>query len=531
MTATVEPKTTIAVPASERRTPVAWWELVAVGLAMVVVAALGVAAIRRGAPLRWDEAVYSLRALELLGATDLGQYWISVRAPGLPLMLTPMALLVGATDVAFRTTCLVLAVAGVAVTWLITRLLAGAGAAALAAWLLVLAPGWLDSSWQVMPDIPGATLTLAAMAVILLAARGDRLGWWALAAAPLAFAATLIRYGAPLLIGPAVVAALALRWPAVRARPWRAVATLVGTAVGAAVVWFIPAVTRSPRPPVLIFTDRQDAKAIPATESAADFFASLATVTGPVFGTLVVIGIVLAVVAAWRHPALRGPVVASALVTLSVLALLLVGIAEYHLRYLAPALPFLAILAAIGIADLPSWNTRPAAWVTLGVIGAVVGLAGLIHTARVTLHSVDELSRVAGNRRAAYVHIAETTERPCVMLNRSPTAGWYSGCTLKRPVSIRHGVAELAETARADDPLWMVLRRGDTSFPLRGRETDAGAHAAWLRRTAAEVTDVTPATAALRMGTVAEFDAALGQRDNTLRRLPPTGRWVPPGRS
>jgi hypothetical protein len=281
----------------------------------------------------------------------------------------------------------------------------------------------------------------------------------------------------------------------------------------------------------LIFTDRQDAKAIPAAESAADFLTSLAAVTGPVFGTLVVIGTVLAVVAAWRRPALRGPVVAIALIALSVLALLLVGIAEYHLRYLAPALPSLAILAAIGIADIPRWSTRPAVRVTLGVSGAVVALVGVALSAQVVLHRVDAWSRVAGNSRAAYVHIAETTERPCVMLHRSPPAGWYSGCMLVRPVSVRHGVADLAETAHADDPLWVVLRRDDTSFPLRGRETDTTAHAAWLRRTAAEVTDVTPTTAALRMGTVAEFAAALRKRDNDLRRLPPTGRWVPPGRN
>ena len=147
--------------------------------------------------------------------------------------------------------CLGVAVAGVAITWLIARSLIGPHGAAVAACLLAIAPGWHESSWQVVPDIPGAVLTLAAIAVILYAARDGRLSWWALLAAPLCGAATLVRYGAPLLIGPAVVAALLLRWDAVRASKVRGLAVLASTALAAAVVWFVPAAShRGARPHV-----------------------------------------------------------------------------------------------------------------------------------------------------------------------------------------------------------------------------------------------------------------------------------------
>ncbi len=498
------------------RPPIMRWEVAALVGAMAVVVVVGVIAIGRGAPLLWDEAVYSLRVRDLVGPPVRGDYWIEVRAPGLPVLLSVVGLLPGSDAllsgdaVALRSLCLGFAVVGVAVTWGIARMLIGPRAAAVAAWLLAIAPGWHESSWQVMPDIPGAVLALAAMAVILSAARDGRLSWWALLAAPLCGAATLVRYGAPLLIGPAVVAALLLRWDAVRTSKVRGLAVLASTALAAGVVWFVPTVTGSSRAPVLIFAGRQDDKAVPALQSAADFATRLFQAVGPVFGPLVVVGGGLALVAALRYRALRGPVIACTLIPLSILLLMLFGIAQYNVRYLAPALPFLAILAAAGLVRLADPPTSPAAL----ALATVIGLAGVGVAADTAIDRTDELHRRFAPVRAAYGHITRTTAPPCVVLDHNPTAEWYTGCAsfgapgLPRPVTDpppRGGVGP-------DEPLSAVLRdypnRGN---PPPGMQVVLKDVAIGATRSGSEVT-------VLDLGTVGRYAAALERRGMPLRR-------------
>ncbi|HEX6254292.1 MAG TPA: glycosyltransferase family 39 protein, partial [Euzebyales bacterium] len=173
---------------SARRWPVAPWEIAVVVGAVLTVALIGALALSKGVPLLWDESVYGLRTRFNLGLGEAvstrGDYWLDVRAPGLPLLLTPTAALFGSSDLALRITCLLFAMVATGLTWYIARLLTDATTAAIAVWLVVIFPGWHVSSWQMMPDIPGAAITLAAMAIILAAGRGDRLSWWALLAVP-----------------------------------------------------------------------------------------------------------------------------------------------------------------------------------------------------------------------------------------------------------------------------------------------------------------------------------------------------------
>jgi hypothetical protein len=511
VTATVEQDVTAGAPAVVRRRRIAWWEWLAVGLAMGVVAAIGVVAIRRGAPLLWDEAVYSLRVRALTTDAVIGPYWLDVRAPGLPLVLTPTALWVGASDVAFRVTCLAFAVAGVGVTWVIARLLTSPAIAATTAWLLAIAPGWHESSWQVMPDIPGTTLALAAMAAVLLAARGDRISWWApLAAAPLAFGATLIRYGAPLLIGPTILAALALRWPAVRNGKLRAAATLLAPAIAAGIVWFIPQVTNSPRPPVLIYSGRQDAKAIPAAESAADFMASLGQLVGPVLGALIIIGAIGAIIAARHNRRLRNAAIAATLIALSVLIAMLVGIAQYHLRYLTPALPFLALLTAIGLITLATRLPRP---ITITAI-ALLTITGTTLATQTATGRADGMERAAGQVRGAYTVVDERTDGPCVLLDRHASNEWYSHCASLRPYDIALSVRRMGRrnTVAPDEPMYAIIRHSQSEPNLQGEEAEA------LEELALSRVEVSPKITVVDVGTYGRFVEAFRERGLLDRR-------------
>jgi 4-amino-4-deoxy-L-arabinose transferase-like glycosyltransferase len=496
--------------------PVARWEVLAVGAAMVVVAVIGVVAIGRDPPLLWDEAVYSLRVRDLVGAGARGQYWIEVRAPGLPVLLSPVGMLPGGADVllngdavALRAACLTYAVVGVGLTWLIARLVLGPSVAAVAAWLLAIAPGWHDSSWQVMPDIPGAVLTLSAMAVVLCAARGARLSWWALLAAPLAGAATLVRYGAPLLLVPAVLAALLLRWRTAVSWKLRSLTVLALTAAAAGVVWFVPPVSGSTRPPVFIFTARQDEKAIPALASAADFLGALVALVGPVFGTLVIVGGGVAAAAALRRPSLRGPVIASGLIALSVLLLMLFGIAEYHVRYLTPCLPFLAILAAVGLTQLAE-RLPPGA---VAGLAAAVAVAGVGVAADTGVDRANEMLRTFGPARAAYRDIAAATARPCVVLDNNPTAEWYTGCASFRIPRSRGALARTLPRAGVapDEPVFVLLRNwpnvANPDPPVREL----------LEQVAVGAVDTSHLVTVLDMGSVEDVTARL-ERNQALDR-------------
>jgi hypothetical protein len=279
---------------------------------------------------------------------------------------------------------------------------------------------------------------------------------------------------------------------------------LVSTAAAAGIVWFVPAVTGTSRPPVLIFAARQDDKALPALTSAADFLTRLVEMVGPVFGVAVVVGGAVALVAAVRQSSLRAPVVACTLIALSVLLLMLFGIAEYSVRYLVPSLPFLAILAAAGltyVADRPTSHAVVALVAAVGIVG--VGLA-----ANTAVDRTNELQERFGPVRTAYENITGTAERPCVVLDNNPTAEWYTGCAA---FGVSDLLRHLARTPQgsgvdSDEPLFAVIRDypnwGNPSLPMQ----------ALLEELAVGAVATSQTVTVLDLGSVRRLTAALERR-------------------
>jgi hypothetical protein len=105
-----------------------WWELPCLAAIQVVFAGICSDAIAQGPPFIYDEAVYSIHAQDFSLGDGPGRHWMEVRAPGLPLLLTPLAFLIG-TDEWMRAGPLFIAVVGVALTWYEGRLLFGRAAA------------------------------------------------------------------------------------------------------------------------------------------------------------------------------------------------------------------------------------------------------------------------------------------------------------------------------------------------------------------------------------------------------------------
>lgn len=434
-----------------------WPEALAVAVVLAMFAVAGGAMIARGAPFGFDEAVYGLRLRDITEGGIRGFYWATVRAPGLPILLAPTAWL-GATDQAIRAGALAFAVAGIGLTWLEARLLFDRATAITAAVLLALSPGWLESAWQTLPDIPGTTLVLAAVVVLTLATRHDRMRWWAVAVAPIAAVATAVRYGTPLLLGPALVAVMAVRWRVAIRSPVVLTLTTLLTAGAVAAVWLIPQVTGSMRPPVLIFLGRQVAKAVPMLDSALDFASKIPVLVGPIVGAAFVVGIVAALVAARRRQVAAAPVIACLAVAVTCFGLLLVGVAVYSLRYLTPALPFLAIAAGAGLA----WAGARVPGRTVVTVAAVAAVAGgalvAFRTAEV---SVQRLEHRYGPTRTAAVDLATVAPDSCYVLSPLPQqTQWYSRCGASYIPVLPIGDGRTHQTGISDPQLMADRLRG-----------------------------------------------------------------------
>ncbi|HSJ46287.1 MAG TPA: glycosyltransferase family 39 protein, partial [Euzebyales bacterium] len=404
-----------------------------------------------------------------------GFYWADVRAPGLPILMTPTAWF-GATDQAIRAGVLVSAVAGVGLTWLEARLLLDRAAAIIAAVLLALSPGWFGTAWRLLPDIPGTTLVLASVVVLTLATQHERMRWWAVAVAPIAAVATAVRYGTPLLLGPALVAVVAVRWRAAIRAPVVLTLTTLLTAGATAAVWLIPEVTGSRQSPVLIFRDRQVAKAVPMLDSTLDFVGKIPVLVGPIVGTAIVVGIAAALVAARRRQVPAAPVVACLAVALTCLGLLLLGVAVYQVRYLTPTLPFLAIAAGAGLAWVGA-RVPGRTVVTVVTVAAVVAVAvGAVLALRTATVTADRLERRYGPTRTAASNLSDVAPDSCYVLSSLPQqTQWYSWCGASYLPVLPIGGGRSRQTGISDAQLMAERLRSVFSRRLATHGIDDGA--------------------------------------------------------
>lgn len=407
----------------KRTEPVRPWEWATLGLLLLILGVICGAAIAKGAPLIYDEAVYALRVRDILGDVH-GYYWFDVRASGLPLLLTPLWVLLGGTDIALRAGALLLAMGAVVLVWFEARLLLGRRASIIAAALLALTPAWYDSGWLILPDIPGTTVSLAAVVVMTAAVQRDRVPWWLLAVAPLAALATAVRYGAPLLLAPALAAITFLYRDNVLRSLKVITATATATLAAVTVVWFVPWVTGANRPPVLVFRERQSGKEIPIPDRIADFGSIVPDLLGPVIGLAILAALAALFIGITQQQISIGPVITLASIAFVIYALLILGVADQRLRYLTPGIPFLVILAAAGLAWL-SERLVPAVSATL-VAALLVGGVWVAHTTTTTT-TTKLLASHTGLRMAAR-HLGDGMDECVVIASNPQQASWYSGC-------------------------------------------------------------------------------------------------------
>ncbi|MBN2113188.1 MAG: glycosyltransferase family 39 protein [Acidimicrobiia bacterium] len=394
-----------------------WLALGGIVLGYLVIALL---AVRRGPPLGWDEAVYSLRARDFAAGDPWGRYWDSFRAPGLPWVLSLFWGLGGHPTV-FRAVVAGFGLLLVLVAWLLARHLFGPRSGLVAAAGVALSPPLLLSATQVWPDVPGAALGLAAVAVFVLASGGERSSWWMLAVVPAVAAATLLRFGAPLPIAVGLLVVAGWRRRMLLRYPGPAIVTALAATAAVVVILTLPGVTGGEASPLAAIAGFEGS----SSSGFADYADLAHQVVGPAAVVLALVGVMAGFGWASRGDIDRGALwaaVIGGLATAVALALVLHG----EVRYLAPAYPWLWAAGAPGLWRLIALIPGRARSVTVGAI--VVALAATV--VGLARERNRDAGREYGSTRAAALEIAaEAAGEPCLVVTaRLPQVMWYSGC-------------------------------------------------------------------------------------------------------
>lgn len=415
-------------------------DLASVGACVVVFVALVVLAIDLGPPLGHDESVYALRAAWATGdeSVNLSGYWADYRAPGLPWVLS-LIWLVRATEPFLRATVAAFGAVGIVLAWALARNLFGRRAALLTAGGMAVSPWWVVPSSHVWPDVPGATLGLATLAVLVWAAAGERVRWWALLAAPLAVLTTIVRFGAPLSLVAGVVLIVWWRWEAIR-KSWLVVLVTGLVAVGGtALVLFTTLVSGGQRTPYRAIADLQAGKG----RSILEGFEGYVRIGGPQLASPVAVALLVGAVAALLMRPAGQQRKALAFVGITALATFVILATTLHaeLRYLSPVVPFVWMFAGYGLAEL----SRP---VSGRVLVALV-LAATIPFVVGTFVASESEAEILKDKFTVLKTAMETTDWPdgCrIATSFGPQVGWYSRCQ----------VVNLRREGDPVEPAWQV---------------------------------------------------------------------------
>lgn len=390
--------------------------------------------IRQGTPLGHDESVYSLRARQFTMGTVPISYWRPYRAPGLPVILQ-IAWLGPATEPYLRIIVTTFGVIVVATTWFLGRLFGGVRVGLIAAGGVAVSSLILIGSTRVLPDVPGAALGLLTVSVYAWAVSRKRVSKLALLVPVLTLLSVLVRFGAPIPIAVGLVGVTLWRYQTAL-RSWLLISvTAALTLLVVSVVLFVPAATawaQSPAYPGAPYAANaalRSASALAWYQGFADYWSLRSHIAGGSAGTLLLVGLLLGIALALRGKInIQGFWTAFGIggVTVVILALTVHG----EPRYLSPALPWLWVAAAFGLAAISrTWNTEIA--IAVGV--TVLVLTSLDSHRRATLQNEINTDRHQIVKEAATAIDAVTDDGMCsVITGDTAIVGWYSKCQTNR---------------------------------------------------------------------------------------------------
>jgi 4-amino-4-deoxy-L-arabinose transferase-like glycosyltransferase len=393
------------------------WELLGLATTLIVFASLAVILISQGSPLGHDESVYATRARQFSQGEPPYEWWAPYRAPGLPLILSA-AWLGSASDPYLRAIVAGTGASLIVFTWLLARLLLGRHVALVAAFGLSLTPVLLLSATQVWADVPGAA---AAMATFYLYAYGltkPRLPVTITVAVPLMVgAATLIRFGAPMVLFVGLLGLTLWRLPEALRNRWRVLAIAVGSGLAIFSILFTTILTEGMRPIDALLAQTAD---IPLSQGFIDYWA-LAPDLFSGAGWVALAGLGCGLILAIKNSALRSALLWPLSIGVATFVVLAAAVFGFP-HYLVPVYPWLWIAAAVGLTGLAGVVPRSLS-LSVGIVLLLV-LAGLAPSLSDYVHEANE--------RYAVIKAAATSlsaEKSCgVITSYTPQVAWYSGC-------------------------------------------------------------------------------------------------------
>ncbi len=409
-----------------------WVTLAAAAFALVAIAYL-----RRWAPLTGDEPLYALRGRSFIDREVPWFSWPSLRAPGLPLVIAPLA---RGADAWLKVVVLVAAVTMVAVVHRIGSEVFGRRSACWAAIVFVVTPVLLLSSVALLPDVPGACLSVLAILAIVMFLLKRASAWWFLVMVLAVAAANTVRFSSAVIVCIAFVSLLVAVPSIVGQVRWRVVAS--SSALIALTAWgnFVPALGSldgiSPwsanRAMIVDYAIGLDRRPVTFVQSFALSYgfprqAVPAAIGGLAF--LTIVGVAVAV-GLWSAHRRRDRVVLFPLLWFALtLAFDAVNLQTFELRYLIPTLIPLSLIGGVGLAAVTATWTRTGA----GALATVIAVSGLTFGWHLTSdHARADDAEDAAIRDAGQFIADQGSVCSSELLGGTPGKNqqllWYSGC-------------------------------------------------------------------------------------------------------
>jgi 4-amino-4-deoxy-L-arabinose transferase-like glycosyltransferase len=400
-------------------------------------------------PLGHDEAMYALRARDLDGGWSAPtDGWADYRAPGLPLLLNALGRAIGIHVTTSRLLVVLLGAVVILCVWLLGRILGSGLAGALGAALLTLSAGFVFSSTTLLADVPGAAFAMMAIVVYAFEATRMRLRWSFVAVPLLTVAASVARFGAPMMIGAGLFAVALVQLPSVlRRRDWiwigQSALLAIGVALSGALIVMTDLVSLGDMSPAEANSVLVRGKGLTAVSGLEDLWSVVYPFSGsleplwsaPVAG-LYVAGVIAGIALSWMHVQTRRIVMFGA-VAGTVSALLIattVGLVVQN--YLALSLPFWALAAGAGLVRLGQL-LQP----RVGLLSPAQGAVALaIVVALLFVGTTGDARDRHRSQQLAYESLRSVSlqanallDDDCLVVTSSiPQVGYYTGCAVER---------------------------------------------------------------------------------------------------
>jgi len=401
--------------------------------AIAVFLGLSIVLILQGSPFGHDESVYSLRARYLVEGLEPVFFWNAYRAPGLPFVLQA-AWIASATEPYLRLITAMFGIPLVAATAFIGNRMFGPRAALVATIGLATTPVVLGAATQVWPDVPGAAIGLAAIALYVLALDRPAASAWMLGVPVLTFLATMFRFGAPIPIAIGLIGITLWRWRVALASRVLVASTAALTIIAGYLVLYAPVVTGwaqfgNPMPPAEAIASLVGRNDLPWYSAFITYLGTGRDLFGGIPSLLLAFGLVSAIVLAVRRADGRQSLWTAfgiAVGTIAVISLVLHG----ESRYLTPAFPWLWMAAGYGIASLIRTPDRTLAIAIAVILTMFVSVDTVQRSSTQNVFNSDAYSAIktAGQR----IDTANEDNACGVISGYVPQIGWYSHCPTRR---------------------------------------------------------------------------------------------------